>query len=71
MDKKFTFQLYQNNPVNFKPDIKADTVSIMWPANDQQGAEDRMFKWMERSSKLRVNKSLDGWTGIKLLEETA
>lgn len=69
-NKKFTFQLYHAQQLGM-PDIKAGTISIMWPANDSTGAKDRIYKWMNRSNKIRARKCLDEWSGMSLIEETA
>ena len=69
-DKEFTFQLYHSQQLGM-PEIKAGKISIMWPANDPKGAEDRISKWMERSSKIRARKCLEEWSSMKLIEETA
>jgi len=71
--KKYKFNVYVAEPYDCMRmrEVIGTTATLMWEENDPQGAMDRMQKWMERSSKLRVNKSLDEWHRIKMVEETA
>ena len=71
--KTYKFNIYQQVPLGkgrYK-EVIGTTAQLEWEADDPQGAMLRMQKWMERSSKLRVNRCLDEWSGIEMVEETA
>ena len=46
-------------------------VTLDWETDDPQGAMDRMHDWMERSSKLRVNRFENEWESFKMITEAA
>jgi len=66
MDKMKTYKFKV-----YKPDGSSILVKLKWEADDPQGAIDRMYQWMERSSKLRVRRCECEWASFKMLDETA
>ena len=70
--KKYKFNVYINEGSygkNGPKEIVGTTLTLMWEANDPEGAINRIYDWMERSNKLRTRRSQDTWSSFKMVEE--